>query len=147
MFLSANHTEGSRLQKSERSDVLVYARVCEIVQDAVKRGDQKKMIEERITHGMRVELEDREGNTMILYAAKESELSIIEYLVEEGGNVKKSNNKGITPLHLASQNGDNRVVEYLLTQDISIEKRDNEGNTTLYCAGFSGDFEIVELFE
>ena len=42
--------------------------MCEIVQDAVKRGDSKK-IEELITHGMRVELEDREGNTMISSAA------------------------------------------------------------------------------
>ena len=50
---------------------------------------------------MVIDWEDREGNTMIFYTAKEGHLSLIQCLVEDGGNVKKSNNKGITPLHLA----------------------------------------------
>ena len=100
----------------------IHETVSEKAKERVKRGDEKKR-EELIWDGMVIDWEDREGNTMIFYTAKEGHLSLIQCLVEDGGNVKKSNNKGLTPLHLASQNGDNRVVEYLLTQHINREER------------------------
>ena len=62
--ISTNLTEGSKKQKSDGEGIMMYDRVIAIAQDAVKRRDVKKM-EELISHGMPVDLEDIDGNTTI----------------------------------------------------------------------------------
>ena len=82
-----------------------------------------------------VDIEDDEGNTLLMHAVANKHQSMITMLLSEGANPNFKNKLGFTPMHLAASNGDNSAIYYLIMSGGDPNLRDNDGNTPfMYCA-------------
>ena len=66
-------------------------------------------------YGGNFKAKDRDGCSMVNYAASSHSLEIVKYLVERGADPKArcSHNQSVTPSDWARKNEDKRVYEYL----------------------------------
>ncbi len=76
-----------------------------------------------------VDIEDDDGNTLLMHAVANRHQSMITMLLAEGANPNFKNKLGFTPMHLAASNGDNKAMHYLTMAGGDPNLRDNDGNT------------------
>ncbi|MFA5675068.1 MAG: ankyrin repeat domain-containing protein [Christensenellales bacterium] len=74
---------------------------------------------------------DKEGYSLIHWAAQEGHIDVIKLLVEHGANPDLLDDSGHTPLYKSASEGHTDIVEYLLTCGVDIEGRlEKELNST-----------------
>lgn len=91
---------------------------------------------------------DKEGYSLIHWAAQEGHVDVIKLLVERGANPDLLDDSGHTPLYKAASEGHADIVEYLLTCKVDIEGRlEEEFNhtTPLMIACVCNKIYIVEI--
>ena len=65
-----------------------------------------------MSHGdVKVNHQDRRGNTAVLLAAKNGHLDVVRFLIEHDASLEKDNNEGNTPVIVAARNGHKEIVE------------------------------------
>jgi ankyrin repeat protein len=85
------------------------------------------------------------GLTMLMLAAQNGELEILNILLEAGADVLALDKDGCTALMLAAANGHIEIVDALLKAGANKNAADNEGKTALIFATENGHQNIVAL--
>lgn len=92
-----------------------------------------------------VDIEDDDGNTLLMHAVANKHQSMIAMLLAEGANPNFKNKLGFTPMHLAASNGDNKAMHYLTIAGGNPNLRDNDGNTPFMYAAMMCNKETNKL--
>ncbi|WP_371219670.1 ankyrin repeat domain-containing protein [Orientia tsutsugamushi] len=106
-----------------------------------------KIAQALLTHGANVNLQDKDGNTALHYAANDfHHLEVTEILLNHGANVNAQNNVGDTALHRAARNGLLSTVVCLLESGANVHLKGQHGNSVLHCAAqaYAPNKRIVE---
>ena len=107
-----------------------------------------EMIELLLTHGMDINLTNREGLGLIDIAIKYRRKDVIELAKTKGVNIAKSKRKsGLTPLMLAASFSDTEIMQYLLDNGASLENRDKYGMNALDYAKKMGQKKAASFLE
>ncbi len=85
-----------------------------------------------IQKGNAIEIEDPNGNTPLLNAARSNSVEVVQYLLEKGAALNHQNKIGENELMLALQNNTPDVVAFLLDQGTLLETKDAKGNDAIY---------------
>ncbi len=80
--------------------------------EAAQTGDAK-LVKSLIDAGANVDLQDRDGNTALIWAAYSGYKDIVIMLVEAGANINHKNKKNDTALMFAHIQGFDEVEQYL----------------------------------
>ncbi|PSN55821.1 hypothetical protein C0J52_02473 [Blattella germanica] len=102
------------------------------------------VIEEMISSGLDVNLQDQEGITPLQMAAAYGNNRIIELLIFNNAEIDKANNIGWTPLMHAVRNGHSSAVKILLRHGANINLRNGMGASVHSLAVASGNYLTVE---
>ncbi len=82
--------------------------------------------------------------SILIEAADEGHLEIVEDMVNSGADVNRANGEGITPLMAAADEGHLNVATYLVEQGADVDQRQSaNGPTALIYAADEGHEEIV----
>ncbi len=92
-----------------------------------------------------VDIEDDDGNTLLMHAVANKHQSMITMLLSDGANPNFKNKLGFTPMHLAASNGDNKAMHYLTIAGGNPNLRDNDGNTPFMYAAMMCNKETNKL--
>ena len=83
--------------------------------DAAKKGNIED-IKQHLAAGGDVSFRNKNGDTMLNYAAYLGHKEIVELLVENGADVNAKGLADWTPLHLAAQNNKEQIVQLLIAK-------------------------------
>jgi len=79
------------------------------------RNGRTKRVEDSLNQGFQIDLEDEKGNTLLLVAAQNSNMRLLEMLVLRGATINHQNAQGNTALHFAlTFDAEGKIGEYLI---------------------------------
>ena len=97
-----------------------------------------------LNNGADVNIQDDDGNTVLIIACKENKTEIVQLLLKNKADVNIQDDEGDTALIIACENGYKDIVQLLLeNKDTDINKQNIDGNTALIMACYNKD--IVQL--
>lgn len=88
---------------------------------------------------------DRDGRTLLMFAALNERKSVAAYLIERGADVNAADNIGFTPLHFAVQDHSDSVLELLLASGANVNAQDSFGNIPLMKANMQTPLSVFEI--
>ena len=91
------------------------------------------------------ELNAKEKNNFLRYAAYWGRKEIAELFIAKGAKVNAKNDAGETSLHQAAKSGSKEVAEMLISEGAKVNNKDINGFTPLHEAAYSGKTDVVEL--
>lgn len=95
-----------------------------------------------------VDERDASGATLLMVAARDGQLPVVELLVQRGADVTLKNKNQSTALMFAALHGRAAIAAFLLAQPAAVE-RINDMNvgcySALHCATSEGHLEVVQL--
>lgn len=114
--------------------------------EAVAAGNNQ-IVEYLIDKGVDIGQRDKNGNTLLMLAARRSRLAEVMYLAELGLETYAQNNLGDTALHLALGDLKNNLYtqEYLIKNGAIINAKNQDGITPLMEAAYRGYPKSVGL--
>eukprot|EP00731_Ephydatia_muelleri_P026457 Em0018g557a len=86
-----------------------------------------------------------EAGAIILDAALEGQLDVLQQCVRELGTFSIANDNGITCLHNAACSGSLETVQYLVEMGCDVNAQDVDQWTPLHCAVAYGHLEVIKL--
>ena len=96
-------------------------------------------------NGVTVDVEDEDGCTPLIHAAREGHLDIVRCLVEAKANVEATDDEGNTAIILAAKVGEMNMVQYLVKEArANLEETNDKGQTALIEAAQNGDLDVVQ---
>lgn len=87
---------------------------------------------------------DRDGRTMLMFAALYERLSVVDYLLSRGADINAGDNNGFTALHFAVQANNAEMVEKLLLSGADANAGDSYGNSPLMKGNFATPVAVFE---
>ncbi len=87
---------------------------------------------------------DCNGNTTLIRAVMDNNLSEVQFLLNQGVNVDACNNDGETALIVAAWKGNRKIAERLITNNANVNFRDIFGFTALRAAIMSGNLDVAK---
>ena len=110
--------------------ILAAAAWPQDVFEALRKGDIQA-VKALVENSPEVlESRDRDGLTLLHYAAFGGDAGLINYLVDKGAKLEPANSQE-TPLHLAAQNDRSEAVAALIKKGAPLETRDDYSRTAL----------------
>lgn len=85
------------------------------------------------------------GRTILMGAAENGHLEVVNLLLEKGAQIEAKNAKGNTALMIASELGQNAVVQRLLEQGAKVNKTNNTGFTPFMKAALFGRAQTMAI--
>ena len=107
--------------------------------NSAKLGDTRD-ISGMIQRGASVDTTDKEGNTLLILAARDGHADLVEYLIKQRANVNARNAAGDTALRLAAFRGHLKAAELLIAGGAEVNM---SGWTPLVYAAFNGHTDIA----
>jgi ankyrin repeat protein len=95
--------------------------------------------------GTRLECRDRNGRTVLSWAAENGHEVTFERLIEKGADFESKDNYSRTVLHWASLGGKEAVVRMLLEIGADFNSRNDDGESPLYWAAHYGNEAVVRM--
>ncbi|KAJ4259881.1 general transcription repressor [Fusarium falciforme] len=97
--------------------------------------------------GARLECRDRNGLTVLSWAAKNGHEVTFERLIEKGADFESKdwNNDGEPPLYCAAWGGNEAIVRMLLELGADFESKTEDGKSPLHYAAWNGNEAIVRM--
>lgn len=92
-----------------------------------------------------LEQTDREGRTLLAYAAFYGRLDLLKYLVSRGANINAADRNGYTPIHGAVQEQRMDVIQYLLSLGADVNAKDAFGGTPIFIPGPTAPKSLFRL--
>ncbi len=115
-----------------------------LLMEAFKRSNDP-LVQKLISQGVPPNVEDDDGNTMLLIAASNGDLELVKKCLNDYNlYLLKKNNFGENALMKAVYSGSIPLCRYLLEKGIDIEAQNNKGETALF---YSMSNQSMELFE
>ncbi|KAL8645639.1 MAG: hypothetical protein Q9226_007208, partial [Calogaya cf. arnoldii] len=90
-----------------------------------------------------VHARDSQGNSPLIWAARNGHGSVLRLLLDKGANISAENHEGLTGLYWAANNGHPGTVQLLLKNKANCKPRDKVGWTSLHRAAFNGHTGVV----
>ncbi len=90
-------------------------------------SDYEGIAELLIANGADIKSRNRNGMTVLHYAASSGFTNLIKELLDRRADVNANDNSGRTPLDLAAQHGHMDVIELLLARGAKMDEKDREG--------------------
>lgn len=109
--------------------------------NAVKLGDTPAVVA-LLKRGVDVDTTDREGNSLLMLAARDGRLELVDIFLGQRPKVNFRNSAGDTALRLAAFNGHQAIVEKLIAAGAHVNM---SGWTPLIYAAFNGHTEIARI--
>ena len=110
----------------------------QIIDDVFKHlsdNNTTELVKALIGQVGKVDIVDKDNNTLLMHAVALKNQSLITMLLSEGANPNIVNNDGFTALHLAATNADDTSLYYMLLSGGNPNKKDKDGYTPfMYCA-------------
>ena len=104
------------------------------------------LVEKFLQAGAMVNLQTRNGNTALHFAANMGDLSKMEVLLKHGADVEKAlNKKGQTPLFNAIRSGKYSAVKLLIDNGANVSIKDFNGDYPIHIAVQYEDIEVIDL--
>lgn len=103
-----------------------------VLHNLVKKKDQQEIVAYFLAKGVDVNQTNKEGNTVLMEAAKGTDVVMLNTILGKTKNKDQRNNNGMSALSFAVNNGSSDVVSTLISQKADIEVRDNAGNNLAY---------------
>ena len=97
-----------------------------------------------VATGANVNAKDKDGCSILMMAAIQSDIVILEILAVKGANVNAKANNGKTALMVAAYHGRADAVKYLIERGASVNAKDKDDMTALISASDKGHNAIVE---
>jgi len=97
--------------------------------------------------GLDVDLQDADGHTPLMLAARNNTLKVVKLLAEHTKAINAVDEKGRSALAVAVERNDIKTVSYLLNHGADVYVTDNKGNTLAYYLIQSYRAENPGLFE
>jgi len=97
--------------------------------------------------GLDVNLQDKEGSTPLINAARANRLDVVQVLAKNSENIDTQDAKGRTALAMAVSSNQPEVVQLLLDNGAAVSVSDKKGNTLAYYLGESYNAKTPEVFE
>ena len=104
-----------------------------------------QLVKNYINSGYNLNMQDDNGNTLLIYSTFYNKIRIIELLLNAGANINKQNINGYTALIYAARNNNIEIIKLLLNAGADIDKQNKSGDTALIYAAFRNNLEIVEI--
>ncbi|KAJ4195585.1 hypothetical protein NW755_001746 [Fusarium falciforme] len=95
--------------------------------------------------GARLECRDRNGLTVLSWAAKNGHEVTFERLIEKGADFESKDRYSHTILHWATMGGNEAIVRMLLELGANVNSRSDDGESPLHCAARGGNKAIVRM--
>lgn len=89
---------------------------------------------------------DRDGRTLLMYAAIYERQAIIDYLIAARANLLLCDKLGFTVLHFAAQTGNRAIIEQLLRHGADVNAEDGYGNSPIMKCSNDAPIAVFELF-
>ncbi|XP_056001361.1 kinase D-interacting substrate of 220 kDa-like [Ostrea edulis] len=102
------------------------------------------VVEDLMEAGAGVNLQNRRGNTALIYVCKRGHMKLLEKLVQAGADLNLQNDCRNTPLIVAFKGGHVGVVKELVKKGADVNLQDKWGNTPLIYACKAGYTSVVE---
>ena len=142
---------------------------------AAVRDDHNDVVANLIQRGMDVNTSDPSGTTLLMVAAGNGNIELVEFLLRSGANILIQNQygdtavaiaalrgkfavvrrlvdagaaidgSGWTPLHYAAYSGHADIAQYLIDKHAPLDSRAPNGQTALMLAARNGHLEVVKL--
>lgn len=109
--------------------------------NAAEKDDSGQVID-LLKRGMDVNTTDSTGNTLLIIAARNGNLELLDFLLRNRANILKKNKYGDSALMAAAFRGHAAVVERLLDAKAATA---GDGWTALHYAAYAGYEEIIRL--
>lgn len=103
-----------------------------VLHNLVKKQDQQEIVAYFLAKGVDVNQTNKEGNTVLMEAAKGTDVEMLKTVLGKTKNINQRNNNGMSALSFAVNNGSADVVSTLITEKADIQVRDNAGNIITY---------------
>ena len=114
--------------------------VYDEILDAAERGDSSAVVS-LLQRGMDINTTDRDGNTLLMIAARTGNIELIGFLVSNRAAINQRNRFGDTAILLAAIKGSLAGVELLHQGGAQL---DPSGWTALHYAVFSENIDLLE---
>lgn len=111
---------------------------------AVKEGDYQTL-RNQLFKGANPNMTDDDGLTLLIYAARDEFIDMIELLVDNNSHLTAADRDGNTALHWAVIEGRYGSVDSLISLGASVNIQNRRGETPLMVAAREGDRDIVDL--
>ena len=113
---------------------------------AAVSGENIESVKLSLERGADINLQDRDGCTALLMAARINNIEMVELLLERGADINLQDKYGDTAFFEALLNKNIEMVELLLKRDADINFKNNYGVTALLVAArINKNIEMVEL--
>jgi len=119
----------------------VQAGVYEDILQAANRNETAKVVD-LLRRGMDVNTVDREGNSLLMIAARNNNLDLARFLLDNRANPERRNPHGDSALMLAAMLGHQEMVALMLERKPELN---HAGWNALHYAAFSGHAGTVAL--
>ncbi len=103
-----------------------------VLHNLVKKKEQEEIVAYFLSQGVDVNQTNKEGNTVLMEAAKGSDVSVLKNINDKTTNINQLNNNGMSALSFAVNNGSAEVVTTLIAEKADLNVRDNAGNLISY---------------
>ena len=102
-----------------------------------------------IEHGAMVNLQDKDGNTVLHYVVQEKPgfhepYEVLDYLIQNGADINAQSNDGRTPLMKAIELSEVDIASFLIKQGANLDLQDKNGDTAFHYAVRSDSPEITD---
>lgn len=98
----------------------------------IKQGRTDEFIE-TFKDSSIINARDKTGNTLLIWAVKNTNKEIVKYLLQNGANSNEENDFGNTPLHFAFSNKKYEIVNLLIQNNANEKKKNLRGLTPWEC--------------
>ncbi|XP_018563285.1 uncharacterized protein LOC108905016 [Anoplophora glabripennis] len=92
-----------------------------------------------------INIEDKNGNTPLHYAAMENHKDMVKFLVDQGANVNSVNENGYLAIHLAAELGHLDTVKFFWENKININTPNKNNQSVLHLAAKGSRLDIVHF--
>lgn len=88
------------------------SRIVELAMDLARRGDAQEL-KQFLDHGLPVDAQDSEGNSLLMLAAYHGQVDVLRLLIEAGADVDLRNERDQSPVAGAVFKGEDEAVQLL----------------------------------
>lgn len=139
-----NEGEQSNREPSQREEVEFDESLTEYLFKAIKEG-QPETLELLIRKGADVDVQIREGWTLLMEATGNGKIEMVRLLIEKGADVNLKTDRGYTALMEAAEEGFHEIAQLLIQNGADVNAKTNEGYSVLLLTVDDGFTEIARL--
>lgn len=103
-----------------------------VLHNLVGKKDQAENVAYFMSLGVDVNQTTKEGNTVLMEAAKGADVEMINTILSKTKNINQKNNKGMSALSFAVNNGSASVISHLVKNNADVQVKDNAGNNLAF---------------